>query len=178
MGQPLPIHQFMYQIFPGNKGFIFLEILIAVAITSLVFLVLLSIGIQSMLLSQSIERSTKIDSLLREELEAVRSFRDGSVWANSGLGSLNTGSSNPYYPVLDTSVNPARWTLQAGTQTIGEYTRKIIFDKVSRNPSTGQIEDTYNITNDDPDTRKATASVVDGAKTYEVVTYFTNWQTN
>ena len=142
----------------------------------MVFLVLLGIGVQSLSVSSSLRQVAQIDSLLKEEMEAVRGFRDGTTWQTNGLGTLATGSANPYYAVLNTGTNPAIWTLQTGTETIGEFTRNVVFDKVSRDPSTKNIESIYNASNDDPDTRKITATATWGSKTYQVVTYLTNWQ--
>ncbi|MDO8529900.1 MAG: type II secretion system protein [bacterium] len=176
----------MFRILFGNNilqklkkenGFIFLEILIAVALVGIVFLTLLSIGVQSMAASRSIKKAAEVDSLIKEELEAVRSFRDGTQWATNGLGVVATGSTNPRYTALDSST-PPKWILQSGTETVGAFTRNVVFDKVSRNPSTQNIESTYNAANDDPDTRKATVTVTYGGKTYQVITYLTNWQNN
>lgn len=168
----------MFQTLPGNKGFIFLEILIAVGLISIVFIMLLSIGVQSLNLSRTIEKMAEIDSLIKEEMEAVRSFRDGTAWATTGLGSVTTGTNNPYYLSLDNSVNPPKWVLQSGTETVGTMTRKVTFEKVSRNPSNQDIEGTYNAANDDPDTRKVTVVVDYEGKTYQVITYLTNWQSS
>ena len=160
-----------------NKGFIFLEILICVSLVGIVFLMLLSIGVQSMVASRSIKKAAEVDSLIKEELEAVRSFRDGTQWATNGLGVVATGSANPRYAALDT-LNPPKWILQSGTETVGAFTRNMVFDKVSRNPTTQNIESTYNAANDDPDTRKVTVTVTYEGKTYQVITYLTNWQAN
>lgn len=160
-----------------ENGFIFLEILIAVALIGTVFLTLLGIGVQSLTLSHTIKKTTEIDALIKEELEAIRSFRDGTVWATTGLASLATGSANPYYATLDNQ-NPPKWILQTGTQTLGAYTRNVVFDKVSRNPGTQAIESAYNGANDDPNTRKITVTVTYEGKTYQVGTYLTNWQNN
>jgi type II secretory pathway pseudopilin PulG len=157
-----------------EKGFIFLEILIAVALVSIVFIALLSIGVSSITLSRSIEKTTQIDALLKEGMEAVRSFRDGTTWATSGLAALATGSANPYYATLDNST-PPKWILQSGTQTLGEFTRSIVIDKVSRQVGTNNIETVYNAANDDPDTRKITVTVTYASTNYQIVSYLTNW---
>ena len=159
-----------------QKGFIFLEILIATALISIVFVALMGVGVQALNISSSIKKTTQIDALIKEEMEAVRSFRDGTVWATTGLGGLATGSNSPYYMVLNTGVNPNTWITQTGTETVSGFSRKVHFDKVSRDPATSDIEGTYNASNDDPDTRKATVTIASGSNTYEVITYFTNWQ--
>lgn len=165
----------MFQISPGNKGFVFLEILIAVALISLVFMLLLGIGFSSVSLATSIQKAALADSLIKEELEAVRSFREGTVWATDGLGTMTVGSANPYYLSLDATVNPPKWKLNSGTETVGEFTRSLVFDNVSRDPLTQNIETIYNASNNDSDTRKITVTVTLGAKTYQVISYLTNW---
>src|SRR3989338_6708926 len=78
-----------------SKGFIFLEIIIAVALISVVFITLLSVGFSVVTLSASIQKKSQADSLIKEELEAVRAFRDGTTWSN--VASVNFGSPNNYY---------------------------------------------------------------------------------
>lgn len=158
-----------------ENGFIFLEILIAAGLISIVFILLLGIGFSTVNLAGSIQKTTEVDSLIKEEFEAVRSFREGTTWNTNGLGMVTTGSANPYYTALDTTVTPPKWKLNSGTETLGVFTRKVIFDKVSRDLTTKNIENPYNAAHDDPDTRKITVIVTFGAKTYQVVSYLTNW---
>ena len=166
----------MLQILSRNKkGFIFLEVLIASALIGIVFITLLGMGFLALNISTSIKQTTRANFLMQEALEAMRSFRDGSDWAANGLGVVNTGSANPYYATLDTTVNPPAWKLLAGTETVGGFTRSLVFDKVSRNPSNQDIEAVYNSANNDPDSRKITVTVASGSTTYQVVEYLTNW---
>jgi len=160
-------------IFGGgnNSGFIFLEILIAVALVSIVFVTLLGIGALVLNVSSSIQKQTQADSLVKEEFEAIRNFRDGTTWATDGLGIVNTGSNNPYY----LANNADKWALVPGTETLGIFTRKVVFDKVSRNASF-EIQDTYDPLYDNPDTRKVTVTVSWADKTLQAVSYFTNWK--
>lgn len=158
-----------------QRGFIFLEILIASALISIVFITLLGIGFSSLNLAGSIQKTTEADTLIKEEFEAVRSFRDGTIWITNGLATLNTGSLNPYYFSINTVPNPDTWVANMSTETTGAFTRNIVFDKVSRDLSTKNIENPYNATHDDPNTRKATVTVTWQSKTYQVVSYFTNW---
>ena len=165
----------MFQILPGNKGFIFLDILIAITIISIAFTVILAIGATSLSLSSSIRNTTEADSLIKEEIEALRSFRDGTDWSVNGLGTVSKGSSNPYHVVLDTVSNPNTWNLVSGTETVGIFTRNIVFDSVSRDPATNDIEYSYNLAYNDPDTVKITVTVLWLNKSSEVVAYLTNW---
>jgi len=63
-----------------------------------------------------------------------------------------------------------------GTENIDGFNRKVVFQRVSRDPATKEIEPVYNAFNDDPDTRKAVVTISFGEKSIEVVTYFTNWR--
>ena len=159
-----------------ERGFLFLEVLISAALISITFITLLSIGFISLNTSTSIRNTSRANALIREEFEAVRSFRDGSTWGSGGVGAASTGSSSPYHLSLNNSTNPPSWQLDTGTETVDEFTRKIVFDKVSRDPSTQNIESTYNASHDDPNTRKITVTVSSTEKTYQVVTYLTNWK--
>ena len=152
-----------------NFGFIFLEILIAIALISIVFIVLLSMGFSSVSTSSSIRKEVQVDFLVKEEFEALRSFRDGTTWATNGLGTVNFTESNPYRLFLDSGVTPPKWTLQTGTETVGIFTRYVFFDRVSRNPGTGNIESVYNGYNNDSDTIKVTVAVTWLNKTSRVV---------
>jgi len=160
----------------NNSGSVLLEALISIIIIGLISVVLLDIGVLSLKTFDSIEKITEADFLLKEALESIRSFRDGTDWSSNGLGVVNTGTDNPYYLFLDTVANPNKWTLLSGTETMGIFTRNIIFDKISRDPDTKNIEDVYNSSNDDPDTRKITAIVKWEGKTSQVITYLTNWK--
>lgn len=164
------------KILNHKNGFIFLEVLISTALISIVFITFLSIGVLSLNVSYDLHKKNQMDSLVKEELEALRSFRDDTTWATNGLGTVLTSDSNPYHLVLDTTVSPAKWKLVTGLETADSFTRKVVFDKVSRDLSTNNIESTYNSSRDDPDTRKVTVSVTFKDKTSQVITYLTNWQ--
>lgn len=156
----------------NNKGFIFLEIVIAVAIISVALVTFLGMAALALNTSTSVKQIAKIDAYTKEEMEAVRSFRDGTTWATDGLGTVTTGSD--YYFVL--SGSPSAWALQSGTETVDSFTRKVVFDRVSRDTSTSNIETSYNAAHDDPNTRKATVTITWGSRTYTTIAYFTNWK--
>jgi hypothetical protein len=159
-----------------NSGSILLEAFISIIVISIAFGVLFSVAALTIKTSTSIQQNDQANFLLKEAMESARNFRDGTTWATNGLGIANTSSNNPYYFLLDTSVTPNKWTLTAGTETVGMFTRKIVFDKVSRDPSTQNIESIYNASHDDPNTRKITATVSWNTKTLNLVTYLTNWK--
>lgn len=159
----------------NSKGFIILEVLVAMAIVVVSFGVFLEMGNSAIRTSTSLKESISAGFLAKELIEVSRSFRDGTEWSVSGLGVQSTGEGSPYHFDLNTSQSPAIWTLASGQETVGAFTRKIIIDRVSRDPTTQDIENVYNASHDDSDTRKITALVSWGTKTSKIITYFTNW---
>ncbi len=159
-----------------QRGAILIEAFIAVMVIGVAFAAMLDVGTLSIKTSASISQSSQANFLMKESLETVRSFRDGTTWAGSGLGTVNTGSANPYHFTLNTGVIPNTWTLTPGAETAGIFTRKIVFDKVSRDPATQNIEAAYNAAHNDANSRKVTATVSFSGKTLNLVTYFTNWK--
>ncbi len=156
-----------------SKGVFIIEVLIAVAIITIALVSLLSLAAFSLKISSLLEKTIQANNLAQEAIEAVRSFRDGTDWDVDGLANFGTGD---YHLELDTVSDPAEWTLSLGTETINNFTRKIVFEKVSRNSSTNNIEDPYNPGNDDPDTRKIIVNVSWEDKEVEIITYLTNWK--
>jgi len=149
-----------------SSGFIFLEIVIAVALISIVFVTLLGIGFLSLNISSSLQKTTQANSLIKEEFEAVRSFRDGTTWAN--FKNINFGSPNFYY----FTPNSNQWARNSGTETLGIFTRNIIFGQVYRDAN-GDIAPSGTLDND---TIKVTVTVSWSSKTLQIITYLTNWQ--
>jgi len=158
-----------------NKGISIVEVLIAVVIIGVGLTALFGTIAFAFKISALIEETTVANALSQEAIEAVRSFRDGTTWDTDGLETLSTGESNPHYPELDIS-GPPKWTLPEGSETVNGFARKIIFEKVSRDPITGDIEDVYDAGNDDPDTRKVIARVSWKDEEIEIITYFVNWR--
>ncbi len=164
----------MFQQSPGNKpqsGFIFIEILIALALISLAFATLLSVGFLSVKTSYDVQQETKADFLIKEELEALRTYRDATTWTG-GVGGATTGSANPHY----FSQSGSQWVINNGTETTDIFSRYFLLDRVSRDPSTNDIQPTYTAANDSSGTRKVTVRVTGNGHTYETVMYVTNWQ--
>ena len=146
------------------------------AILTIALVALFGVGAYALKISSSLQKTELANDLVQETIEAIRAFRSGTTWASNGLGVITTGNDNPYYPKLDTGTNPPKWTLAAGTQSINGFTRKVIFDNVSRDPTTGNIESTYNASHNDPDTKKATVTVSWANGNIQIITYFTNWK--
>ena len=155
-----------------KTGFILVEIIIAIALIVSVFVILLGIAFSALNISASIKKETQANSLIKEEFEALRNFRDGTQWAIDGLGTVNTGASSPYHLVNSSN----KWALVSGTETLGIFTRQIIFDKVSREVSTKNIEEVYSSARNDSDTIKATIKISWQNKTIQNVLYLTNWK--
>ena len=149
----------------------FLEVLISIALISIVFVTLLGVGFTSLNISPSLVKQDKADFLAREEIEAIRAFRDStaSTWNTTGLGSYSAGTA--YRMVLGGV--PQSWSVASGSETTGGFTRQFTLARVSRDTS-GYIVSSGGT--DDPDTRKVTVQVTWSGKTRQITTYLTNWQ--
>ncbi|MEX2008215.1 MAG: prepilin-type N-terminal cleavage/methylation domain-containing protein [Candidatus Spechtbacterales bacterium] len=152
-----------------SQGFGLVEVIVAVAIVTIVFtglfrLVTLEIRTQAI---ASQEAGAYL--LAREALEATRSVRD----ENWGTFAALSGST-PYYPVLEAG----EWTLSPTSPgAVGIYARHIEVEPVYRDGSVN-IAESGSL---DEDTRKVTAYVSwtsSGSvnRSIELTTYFTNWQ--
>lgn len=156
-----------------NKGFSIIEILISIFIIVVVFINFLGIVTFSLKSANLIKKSNEANFLTKEAIEAVRNFRDNTDWDTDGLGSVAVDTD--YFPQLSGSA-PESWNMVLGTENTGNFNRKIVFEKVSRDPGTGEIEGIYNSLNNDPSTRKVISTVSFDGKSIQITTYFTNWQ--
>ena len=156
-----------------NKGISIIEILIVIALIIIALTCLLDLVTYSLKISTSIKETFIANNLAQEAMEAVRNFRDGTDWGKDGLGTSTSGIS--YYPKVDNSTLPPKWTLILGEEIIKGYIRKVIFEKVSRDDD-DDIEEIYNSNNDDPNTRKVIVTVSWEDKEVKLVTYLTNWK--
>lgn len=157
-----------------QKGISIIEVLVAIAIIGLVITIFIEISTFSIQNTTRLQESQQAGILAQEAIEATRNFRDATDWTADGLGSLATGTTTPYHPEKATGT-PHIWELISGAETINNFTRKIIIEKVSRD-SNDNIENTYNSSNEDPDTRKIKAVVSWPQGKTELTTYLTNWQ--
>ena len=182
MGLLPKVIQIMFLNLSGNrKGIAIIEILIAIAIIGFTLASVLGLVSLSLKISTSTEETVQANALVQETIEAIRNFRDGTEWNTNGLKNyIEAGviTSEPYHPELDNNFDPPKWILVEGEEMIGDFTRKVVFKKVSRDPLTQNIESTYNEDNDDSDTRKieVTVSWKNGNKKIELVTYLANWK--
>ena len=159
-----------------------MEILVVVAIIAIALTSLLGVLSFTINTSVLIKETNQANFLAQEAMEAVRNFRDGTVWDTDGLGVLEVNTA--YHP--ERSGSPLRWSFPLppdssnGEEIIDGFTRKVVFKKVSRDPTTADIEKTYNSSHDDPDTRKVIVTVFwqfkGKEKNVELVTYLTNWK--
>ncbi|PJE69437.1 MAG: hypothetical protein COU98_02090 [Candidatus Staskawiczbacteria bacterium CG10_big_fil_rev_8_21_14_0_10_38_10] len=158
------------------KGTSIIEILIVVSIIGIAFFAILSLTAAALKSSILVKETNQATFLAQEAIEAVISFRNETDWSTDGIGNLNTGSAYPYYPQLDTLVSPPKWNLLEGQETTGIFNRKIVFEDVSRDLTTGDIENIYNPFHNDADTKKVTTTVSWGNKKVDLFNYLTNWK--
>jgi len=155
---------------PNKNGFTVIEILVVVAIMLTAFTAILGLITISVKTSTLIRETTQANFLAQETAEATRNFRSGSNWATNGLGFLTIGIA--YHPEKTADI-PSRWAMVQGEETVGIFSRKIVFENVYRDVN-------FNIVGsggtNDPNTKKATVTISWNGKKVEIITYFTNWQ--
>ncbi len=144
-----------------KNGFIFLEVLIAITLIGIVCVPLSGIIFQFINLSVTLQKTAQANALIKEEAEAVRSFRDGTTWATNGLGSSSIVPGNVYHMAL----NSGAWVVASNSETVGDFSRQVVFSQ----------DASWDNTVSSADMRKVTVSVVGAGKTYQVVFYLTNW---
>jgi len=164
----------------NKRGISVIEILVVIAIIGVALVSILSLTTLSLKASILIKETTQASILAQEMIEAIRNFRDGIDWNNDdvenkydGLGVINTGVA--YHPEKSIDV-PPKWMLIQGEEIVNGFSREVVFENVSRDPTTDDIEDIYNPTNDDSDTKKVIVTVSWKDKEVQIITYFTNWK--
>lgn len=162
------------------RGLSIVEILVVVVIISIGLVSILGLANFSLKGSILIKETARAKDITEATMEAVRNFRDNTDWNNDdpenkydGLGVISPGVA--YHLEKSTDI-PPKWMLIQGEKTVNDFTQKIVFENVSRNPTTHDIENTYNPTNDDADTKKTIVTISWKNKKVEIVTYLTNWQ--
>ena len=168
-----PLQVFKRKIGLGKKGVSIIEILIVIAIVGFTLVSILGLVVLSLKISTSTKEIVQANALAQETIEAIRNFRDGTEWATNGLGTLTTGV---FYHLEKTADVPAKWSLDGGEGTIGNFTQKIIFEDVQRDINDNIVESGGT---NDPDTKKITTTISwqERGKTHqiEIITYLTNW---
>ena len=156
--------------FLEKKGQSMLEIILALAIFSLIAATITSLAVGNIgALSQGGEH-TEAQALAQEGIEAVRSIRD-NAW-NTNI-----------YTTSSVSRNNNQWVFdgEGTTETIGKYTRTIYFSDVCRNGSDEIVDCPGSYT--DVQSKLATVEVSWSPRsgvtnTVELFTYLTNWDSN
>ena len=158
----------------NNRGGSLVEIVVIAGIIVGSLAVILALAAFFLATSQVVQQTSQATALAQEALEIVRNIRDGTEWSVDGLGTFTLG--DLYHPE-QLGGPPPEWTLVAGSETIDEFARQIVFEEVYRDgsdniyPSGGSL---------DPDTVKTVAVVSweERGRTHrvELVAYFTNWR--
>ena len=119
-----------------NKGFMMVEIVIAISVISVFSLIALNVAQKSIVVSNRSVHTTQAAYLLEEGVESVRIFRDNNTWTNF----LNLFNSSYTYCLPE---EVASWTSSLSTtlpcSKIGIFTRTINVEDVNRDTSSGDI---------------------------------------
>lgn len=163
-----------------ERGFTLLEAVVAISV--------FAIGVVGMVQVVLVARSTSeqgtdlvtADGYLREGMDAVRIIRD-NAWNDIATDGTYRLTAQPG------TVPP--WTLQAGSETIGKFTRSVTIDSVRRSDTDGDgvLSAGDKICQgaacgdfDDPDTKRIAVTVTwqqgNQQRTRDVFGYLTNWQ--
>ncbi len=162
------------RLFGGQdkQGFTIVEILVVITVFVTAFVSILGFFVLDIGLSDKNKMRLKAISLSEEGIEAVRFVRDNNLWVST-LAVFNLGTD--YHPIISSS----SWNIVSGSENINGFTRTIIFNAVSRDAS-DNIENIYNPSNNDPNTRKITVTVSwvgrGGPASESLSTYLTNWK--
>lgn len=167
---------------PSQKGQALVEILIALALISIIAVAVVLFSQTGLRSSKTAGEKNRSNEIAQETLELVRSIGQDN-WNNvceGGSPPTYTGceitAETDYHPALVSDV----WDLVSGTENITldtiTYTRGVKFSKVSRDAS-GAIETVYDSANDDPSTRKVeiTVTTQGSNEPTTLVTYITRW---
>jgi len=154
----------------SKKGFSIIEILIVIAIIGITLASILGAGTFSVKLSTGLKETAQLNAVAQETMEAVRGFRDGTIWTTNGIGTLTVDAA--YHPEKTAGVNPS-WILVSGEGITGDFNQKVVFSRVSRDSNDNIVSAGGS---DDSGTRKVTVTVYKGSKETEITTYLTDWK--
>jgi len=171
----------MFQTQSGNnKGLLWAKAGVTVVeILIVAFVIGIALSAFSRLISfslaqgQIVNQTSQAVSLAKEQLEAARNFRDGTVWQN-GVAALTTGVA--YHVSLSLDV-PAKWQMTLGSETIGIFSRSLVFTNGLRNQDGNIVESGGTV---DSNTKKIVSQVSWSERgrlhQIELTTYLTNWK--
>ena len=137
----------MEKIDKKNRGFMTVEVIVAIAIIVVAVLAAMTVTQKSVSVSRQSLHVSQANFLLEEGAEVVRVLRD-NAWSN--ISGLTDGTS--YYPTFSTG----SWTLSTTLSTVGIFTRTITVASVNRDATSGDIS--VSGTND-PGTKLITVTV-------------------
>jgi prepilin-type N-terminal cleavage/methylation domain-containing protein len=159
-----------------NKGFTIIEILIVIAVAGIAFSALLDFSTLSLKNSVLVKETYQANYLVQEALEVARNLRDGTNWETNGIGSFDVDTA---YHSEKTLEEFPKWQLVAGTETVGIFSRSLVFERVSRDAD-DNIEMIFNPPNEDTNIRKTIATVSWNKRginhSVELFLYLTNWK--
>lgn len=130
-----------------NRGFMMIEIIVAVSIITVSILAAMAVTQKSVYVSRQAYHATQAAFLLEEGAEAVRIIRD-NAWSN--ISSLTVGTN--YYPTWAGGT----WTLSQTANTVGIFTRTVTLASVNRDDTT---KDIASAGTNDPGTKLVTVTV-------------------
>src|SRR3989344_2084557 len=130
-----------------NKGFMMVEVLVAISIITVSILAAMSVAQKSVHLSRQSFHATQAAFLLEEGAEVVRILRN-NAWSN--ISSLTPDTN--YYPTFSSG----NWNLSPTPNTVGIFTRVVTVSNVNRDNTTKDISSSGT---DDPATKLVTVSV-------------------
>lgn len=156
-----------------KDGISIIELLVAIALCAIALTCLLGLIAFSFQTNYSVKNNTLARDLMQEAAEIAKNIRDGSAWDTDGIGTITNGLD--YHP--EKSGSPPKWILVQGNETVGIFTRKIVFEAVLRDAGDNIV--LIGGAND-PDTRRVTVIVSWNERgrnrEEKIITYLTNWR--
>ena len=160
---------FFKEYLTSKKGVSVIEILIVSAIIVVGLVSLLELATFSLKLSIQNRETTQAKNFAEETLEAVRNFRDGTIWDANGLGIL---SLDTVYHLEKTGDTPPKWDFVLGEEEVNGFKREVVLNRVFRDADSNIAASGT----EDPNTKKITATVSWKDKELEIINYLTNWR--
>jgi len=115
-----------------HKGFMIVEILIAISIITVSILSAIAVSEKSIFVSRQALHAGEAGFLLEEGAEVVRILRDNG-WNNISV--LDTATN--YYPIFSSP----NWSLSLTPNTVGIFTRTVTITNVNRDDATKDISE-------------------------------------
>jgi Tfp pilus assembly protein PilV len=113
-----------------GRGFMMVEVIVVAAIITVSVLAAMAVAQKSVHVSFKASHLLQAGFLLEEGAEVVRIVRD-NAWSN--ISNLTAGTN--YYPTF----TGGTWTLSATANTVGIFTRTVVFSDVNRDATSQDI---------------------------------------